>query len=117
AQLDRVGCFAYSAVEGAAANALDAPVPEPVKQERYRRFMHKAAQISRARLAARVGQRCRVLVDSVQDGVAVARSAAEAPQIDGIVRVHGTSPLRPGEFADVLIRGADDYDLTAEAVP
>ncbi|MGH8144134.1 MAG: 30S ribosomal protein S12 methylthiotransferase RimO [Steroidobacteraceae bacterium] len=117
AQLDRVGCFAYSPVEGAAANALDAHVPEPVKQERYGRFMHKAAQISRARLAARVGQRCRVLVDSVQDGVAVARSAAEAPQIDGIVRVHGTPPLRPGEFADVLIRGADDYDLTAEAVP
>ncbi len=115
AQLDRVGCFAYSPVEGAAANSLADAVTEPVKRERYERFMLKAAQISRARLAARIGQRCRVLVDAVEGGVGFARSAGEAPQIDGIVRIHAGAGLRVGEFADVHISGADDYDLTAEA--
>ncbi|HEX4024842.1 MAG TPA: 30S ribosomal protein S12 methylthiotransferase RimO [Steroidobacteraceae bacterium] len=116
AQLDRVGCFAYSPVEGAVANALADAVPEPLKQERYRRFMHKAAQISRARLAARIGQRCRVLVDAIEDGVGIARSAAEAPQIDGVVRVHGPAPLQIGEFTDVRIRSADNYDLIADVI-
>jgi ribosomal protein S12 methylthiotransferase len=114
AQLDRVGCFQYSPVAGAAANDLADAVPEPVKQERYQRFMHKAAAISRARLAARIGSHCRVLVDAIEDGVALARSAAEAPQIDGIVRIDAPAQLRAGEFADVRIIAADDYDLTAQ---
>ena len=87
AQLDRVGCFKYSPVEGAAANALPDPVPAEVQEERYARFMERAAAISAQRLALRVGERARVLVDEVQDGHALARSAAEAPQIDGVVRI------------------------------
>jgi len=114
AQLDRVGCFKYSPVDGAAANALPDHVPPEVQEERYARFMEKAAAISRQRLAARVGRHMRVLVDSVADGAAIARSEADAPQIDGVVRITGKSarPLRAGEWADVEIVGADDYDLT-----
>jgi ribosomal protein S12 methylthiotransferase len=114
AQLDRVGCFKYSAVEGAAANAVAEPVPEPVKQERYQRFMEKTGAISAARLSARVGRRVRVLVDAVQHGVAIARSAGEAPEIDGIVRVRGGGKLKVGEFADVQITAAGTYDLQAK---
>jgi ribosomal protein S12 methylthiotransferase len=114
AQLDRVGCFKYSAVEGAAANAVAEPVPEPVKEERYQRFMEKAGAISAARLSARVGRRVRVLVDAVQHGVAIARSAGEAPEIDGIVRVRGGGKLKVGEFAEVQITAAGTYDLQAK---
>jgi ribosomal protein S12 methylthiotransferase len=116
AQLDRVGCFKYSAVEGAAANAIAEPVPEPVKAERYQRFMEKAGAISAARLSARVGRRVRVLVDAVQHGVAIARSAGEAPEIDGVVRVRGGGQLKVGEFADVQITAAGTYDLQAKCV-
>jgi len=116
AQLDRVGCFKYSAVEGAAANAIAEPVPEPVKEERYQRFMEKAGAISAARLSARVGRRVRVLVDAVQHGVAIARSAGEAPEIDGIVRVRGGGKLKVGEFAEVQITAAGTYDLQAKCV-
>ncbi len=120
AQLDRVGCFQYSNVAGAAANDLDDPVPAALKEERYRRFMEKAAQISRARLAARVGQTCRVLVDAIEDGVPIARSAGEAPQIDGVVRLRAArgGARRPaaGQFAEVRITAADTYDLWAEPV-
>ena len=116
AQLDRVGCFKYSAVEGAAANAIAEPVPEPVKEERYQRFMEKAGAISAARLSARVGRRVRVLVDAVQHGVAIARSAGEAPEIDGVVRVRGGGQLKVGEFADVQITAAGTYDLQAKCV-
>jgi ribosomal protein S12 methylthiotransferase len=117
AQLDRVGCFKYSPVEGAAANTLAAHVPAEVQEERYARFMQQAAAISRQRLAARIGRRLRVLVDSIEDGVAVARSEGDAPQIDGVVRIPGVTAggrarLRAGEFADVEIVAADDYDLT-----
>jgi ribosomal protein S12 methylthiotransferase len=123
AQLDRVGCFKYSPVEGAAANALEGHVAPEVQEERYRRFMECAAAISARRLAARVGERTRVLVDTVaEDGTARARSAAEAPEIDGVVRlapeakdVAGDSRsarLRAGEWADVEIVGHDTYDLT-----
>jgi ribosomal protein S12 methylthiotransferase len=113
AQLDRVGCFKYSPVEGAAANAIAEPVAEPVKEERYQRFMQRAAAISSARLKARVGSRCRVLIDSVERGVAIARSAGEAPEIDGVVRVRGGGKLEVGNFADVEITSADTYDLEA----
>jgi ribosomal protein S12 methylthiotransferase len=116
AQLDRVGCFQYSAVEGAAANAVAAAVPEEVKQQRYERFMERAGAISAARLRQRVGTRCRVLVDSIESGVAIARSAAEAPEIDGVIRVSGASKLKTGEFAEVTITAADTYDLEAETL-
>jgi len=112
AQLDRVGCFKYSPVEGAAANALPDPVPAEVKEERYGRFMERAAAISARRLALRVGQRARVLVDEVQDGHALARSAAEAPQIDGVVRISSAGGLSAGDWADVEIVASDAYDLT-----
>jgi ribosomal protein S12 methylthiotransferase len=113
AQLDRVGCFQYSPVEGAAANALGAPVPDEVKQERYARFMQTAARISRARLQQRLGQRSRVLVDRVQRGVAFARSYAEAPDIDGLVRFGAAARVRPGDFCEVEISAAETYDLRA----
>jgi ribosomal protein S12 methylthiotransferase len=127
AQLDRVGCFKYSPVEGAAANALGRHVAPQLQEERYARFMERAALISARRLASRVGQRLRVLVDEVTaDGAALARSAGEAPQIDGVVRVAAPAPaatpgrgerkpsrLRAGEWADVEITGADTYDLAA----
>ncbi|HEX9473146.1 MAG TPA: 30S ribosomal protein S12 methylthiotransferase RimO [Steroidobacteraceae bacterium] len=111
AQLDRVGCFRYSAVEGAAANALDGPVPEEIKEERYARFMERAAAISASRLQRRIGRRLRVLVDRVEDGIAIARSAGDAPEIDGVVRVAATAATRPGEFIEIDITGADSYDL------
>jgi ribosomal protein S12 methylthiotransferase len=117
AQLDRVGCFKYSAVEGAAANAIAEAVPEPVKQERYQRFMEKAGAISATRLNARVGSRCRVLVDAIERGTAIARSAAEAPEIDGIVRVRAGGKLKIGEFAHVQITAAGTYDLEAKCLP
>ena len=122
AQLDRVGCFKYSPVEGAAANALPDHVPPAVQEERYGRFMERAATISTARLATRVGRRMRVLVDSVTDGAAIARSEADAPQIDGVVRISAApkprsgqkniARLQVGEWADVTIEASDSYDLT-----
>ncbi len=119
AQLDRVGCFKYSPVEGAAANTLPGHVAPELQQERYERFMERAAAISTRRLAARVGRREHVLVDEVLDGIATARSAAEAPQIDGVVRIAdaGAGACRAGQFADVEIVGADAYDLSARLVP
>jgi ribosomal protein S12 methylthiotransferase len=113
AGLDRVGCFKYSPVEGAAANAIAPAVPDEVKEQRYQRFMHKAGQISRARLAARVGQKCRVLIDAIEDGVAIGRSAGDAPEIDGVVRIPGGAKLKVGEFAAVEITAAGTYDLEA----
>jgi ribosomal protein S12 methylthiotransferase len=116
AQLDRVGCFKYSPVEGAAANVLPDHVPEPVQEERYARFMEKARTISAARLKERVGARMRVLVDSVDHGTAIARSASDAPEIDGVVRVAGARRLAAGDWAEVKITGADDYDLKAHVL-
>jgi ribosomal protein S12 methylthiotransferase len=118
AQLDRVGCFKYSPVAGASANALPDSVPEPVKEERWHRFMAAAARVSQARLAGRVGSRTRVLVDSVEgegrSRVAIARSYADAAEIDGHVRIKGGGAhVAVGEFADVEITAADTYDLTA----
>jgi ribosomal protein S12 methylthiotransferase len=112
AQLDRVGCFKYSPVEGAAANELAGHVAAELQEERYTRFMERAAAISARRLAARIGQRVRVLVDEVHEGVATARSAGEAPQIDGVVRIERAGKLRAGDWADAEIVGTDTYDLT-----
>jgi ribosomal protein S12 methylthiotransferase len=123
AQLDRVGCFAYSPVEGASANALPDPVPEAVKEERRARFMAVQAQISAAKLARRVGTIQDVLVDSVEAprgrgrGSAVARSTADAPEIDGLVRIAGAGHVQPGTFLPVRITGAEEHDLTASVVP
>ena len=118
AALDRVGCFTYSPVEGARANALPGAVPEDVKQERWARFMAAQQEISRARLATRVGRALEVLVDRVEDGIAIARSYADAPEIDGVVHVKEVGDLSPGSRVTVVIERADDYDLFARrAVP
>ncbi|MFN7182725.1 MAG: 30S ribosomal protein S12 methylthiotransferase RimO [Thermomonas haemolytica] len=116
AQLDRVGAFAYSPVEGAAANALPDPVPEDVKQERLARFMARQAAISEARLAAKVGTVQQVLVDAIDGELAIARSMADAPEIDGLVQVQDgrEAGLKPGEFARVRIMGSDAHDLYGE---
>jgi ribosomal protein S12 methylthiotransferase len=116
AGLDRVGCFKYSPVEGAAANALADHVPPALQEERYGRFMERAAAISAARLAARVGRTMRVLVDAVADGAATARSEADAPEIDGLVRIADARRIRVGDFADVKIDGSSAYDLTGRLV-
>jgi ribosomal protein S12 methylthiotransferase len=113
AQLDRVGCFAYSPVQGAAANALPDPVPEPLKEERRARFMQVQEAISKRRLAARVGQTLTVLVDEVHPDGAIARSAADAPEIDGVVMLEDGAGLRAGEFAQVVVLAADEHDLRA----
>ncbi|MGH8227784.1 MAG: 30S ribosomal protein S12 methylthiotransferase RimO [Steroidobacteraceae bacterium] len=113
AELDRVGCFKYSPVEGASANALAAHVPPEVQQERYARFMERARALSARRLAARVGRTLEVLVDRVQDGRAIARSKAEAPEIDGVVRIEDGARLKPGDLAEVEVLAADEYDLEA----
>ena len=117
AQLDRVGCFRYSPVDGARANALPGAVAEEVKEERYARFMQTQAAISAARLQAKIGRRLTVLIDSIEPGRAIGRSAADAPDIDGSVIIAGGKKalghLRVGDFAEVEITGADTYDLHA----
>jgi ribosomal protein S12 methylthiotransferase len=113
AQLDRVGCFAYSPVEGAAANELPDAVPQEVREERRARFMEVQARISAAKLARKVGRTLRVLVDGTDGHDAIARSTADAPEIDGIVRVKGGGKLRAAEFADVEVTAADEHDLVA----
>jgi ribosomal protein S12 methylthiotransferase len=117
AQLDRVGCFKYSPVEGATANALPDHVAPEVQEERRIRFMERAAQISAKRLADKVGRRMRVLVDTVEKDVAIARSEADAPEIDGVVHIERPpKSLKAGDWADVEITSADAYDLHARLV-
>jgi ribosomal protein S12 methylthiotransferase len=111
AQLDRVGCFKYSPVAGAAANALEGAVPEEVKQERWDRFMQTQAVISRARLQHKIGTIQPVLVDVVEAGQAIGRSMADAPEIDGVVTIRNAGTLRPGALVHVAIEAAGDYDL------
>ena len=112
AQLDRVGCFAYSAVEGARANALPGAVPEEVKEDRRARFMAKQARISKARLKKKIGRRMTVLIDAVgEDGTAVGRSAADAPEIDGTVRIGQGADLAVGAMIEVEITRATEHDL------
>ena len=113
ADLDRVGCFAYSPVEGAAANALPDPVPEPVREDRRRRLMALQAQISAARLKAKVGRTMTVLVDEVHGRRLKARSSADAPEIDGNVIVNGAASAAPGDFLEVRVTKAGDHDLWA----
>ncbi|HLX30005.1 MAG TPA: 30S ribosomal protein S12 methylthiotransferase RimO [Casimicrobiaceae bacterium] len=113
AKLDRVGCFAYSPVDGAAANALPGAVPDAEKEARRARFMAVQEQISAARLRAKVGSNIDVLVDDIDRDVAIARSSADAPEIDGIVRIANGARLVPGEFAQVRVVSADAHDLVA----
>lgn len=116
AELDRVGCFAYSPVAGAAANALPGGIPEGLKQERLARFMAVQAEISRVKLQRKVGTVQTVLIDEVGAQGAVARSSADAPEIDGAVIIDGAAGLTVGEFARVRVHAADEHDLWAELV-
>jgi ribosomal protein S12 methylthiotransferase len=112
ATLDRVGCFAYSPVDGAAANALPGALPDQLRDERRARVMQVQQQVSAARLARKVGTTQRVLIDQVGPTVAIGRSSADAPEIDGVVYVKkGRRALAAGEFVDVAITRAEAYDL------
>jgi ribosomal protein S12 methylthiotransferase len=119
AEIDRLGCFSYSPVEGATANALANPVPDEVREERRARVMELQEGISKKRLQAKVGKTMRVLLDEVTASGGVARSVADAPEIDGVVYVKPPyephKKLKVGEFVDVTITAADAHDLWAEA--
>ena len=122
AELDRVGCFAYSPVEGAKANELPDPVPSEIREERRARFMEVQAAISQSKLKAKVGRTMTVLVDEVTKGgsgkaaTVMARSAADAPEIDGVVHVRGAKKAQPGEYLQVRITASTEHDLEAELV-
>ena len=116
AKLDRVGCFAYSPVQGAAANALPDPVPEPVREDRRRRFMEVQQAISAAGLRRKVGTAMTVLVDEVNGRRLIARSSADAPEIDGTVIVNGARGIRAGDLIDVRVTRAGAHDLWARPV-
>ncbi len=117
AQLDRVGCFTYSAVEGAAANSLPDQVPDALKQERYHQFMLRQQAISAQKLQQRVGQKLKVLVETASPGGYQARSYADAPEIDGLVHIETDIELAPGDFCEVEVSAADEYDLYATPGP
>lgn len=116
AQLDRVGCFAYSPVEGAAANALPDAVPDEIKEERRRRFMQVQEAISRKRLIAKIGTTVTVMIDNVIDGQIIARSSADAPEIDGVVYVQQKNFGQLGDLITVKITNSDAHDLFATLV-
>jgi len=112
AELDRVGCFAYSPVEGAAANALPGQLPDAVREERRARFMQVQQEISARRLARKVGSVQRALIDEVGPTVAMGRTTADAPEIDGVVYIRtGRRKLAPGDFVDVQVTSAEQHDL------
>lgn len=113
AELDRVGCFKYEPVEGAAANELEGAVPEDVKQARWERFMQTQQEISATRLARKVGTMIDVIVDEVDGEGAIARSKADAPEIDGNVFLNGDTDVKPGDVVQVHVEHADEYDLWA----
>jgi ribosomal protein S12 methylthiotransferase len=116
AELDRVGCFRYEPVRGAAANDLAAFVPDDVKEERWNRFMARQQAISKRRLKRKVGTRQQIIIDEVGPSVAKGRSKGDAPEIDGAVYVASRRPLRVGEIATVKIERAEEYDLHGTAV-
>lgn len=116
AQLDRVGAFKYSAVNGAAANILPDPVPEELKEERYGRLMDLQARISQARLATKIGHTLNVLVDEVDAEGAIARSYADAPEIDGTVFIENGFHLQPGDQVPVMITNAEEHDLYGKLI-
>ncbi len=117
AELDRVGCFAYSPVEGARANHLPGALPDEVREERRARLMQAQERISARRLQRHVGRTLLVLVDEAGPKVAVARSSADAPEIDGVVRIEGAGELAAGDWAQVEIVSADAHDLRARRLP
>jgi len=115
ANLDRVGAFAYSPVEGATANDLPDQIPEEIKQDRLQRFMEIQAEISRNKLAGQVGREMIVLVDEVHDDHMIARGPGDAPEVDGQVIIHGGwDDVVPGDFIEVQVSGYDEHDLFAE---
>lgn len=116
AQLDRVGAFTYSPVEGAKANELPNPVDEDIQQDRLARFMDVQADISAAKLKSRIGQELTVLIDETGGGRAIARSYADAPEIDGVVHIAQGRGLKAGDFVKVKITRSDDYDLWGKPV-
>ncbi len=117
AQIDRVGCFTYSPVDGAAANSLPDPVPEDVKQERYARLMELQSEVSARKLESKIGKTLTVLVDEItDDGSAIARSSADAPEIDGVVIIESGNNLEVGEFTRVRITDAGEHDLWADSI-
>lgn len=116
ARLERVGCFPYSPVEGAAANSLPGAVPDEVREERRRRLMDVQEDISAEILAAKIGKRIEVMVDEVDEEGTIARSSADAPEIDGLVFVNDFFDAQPGDFLEVEVVDADEHDLYAEVV-
>ncbi|MEH8149440.1 30S ribosomal protein S12 methylthiotransferase RimO [Aeromonas veronii] len=116
AELDRVGCFKYSPVEGALANELPDPVPEEVQEERFQRFMELQQQVSIRKLARKVGQEMTVIIDEVDEEGATGRSFADAPEIDGLVYLNGETGLKPGDMVKVRIDESDEYDLWASLI-
>jgi ribosomal protein S12 methylthiotransferase len=116
ARLDRVGCFAYSPVDGATANQLSDAVPEEVREERRRRLMEVQEDISAELLAAKIGREIEVLVDAVDEEGTIARSSADAPEIDGLVFINEFFDAEPGDFLRVTVVDADEHDLYAEIV-
>ena len=111
AQLDRVGCFQYSAVKGAAANDLPDPVPEEIKADRWEQFMALQQSISTKKLQRKVGTTQQILIDSVSDEGSTGRTQADAPEIDGVVHLPEVTEFQPGELVEAEITGADEYDL------
>lgn len=116
AELDRVGCFKYSPVEGAKANELPDPVAEEIQEERFQRFMELQQQVSIRKLARKVGKEMTVLIDEVDEEGATGRSFADAPEIDGLVYLNGETGLKPGDLVKVRIDEADEYDLWASLI-
>ncbi len=114
AQLDRVGCFQYSPVAGAAANELPDAVPDDIKQARWETFMAAQQKISATKLAKKVGQTISVLIDSVDNEGAIGRSSADAPEIDGVVYLPGATSLKPGDWVEGEVSASDEYDLWIE---
>ena len=118
ARLDRVGCFAYSPVEGAQANELPGALPDEVREERRHRFMEVQAEISREKLAEKIGKTLEVIIDEPEDedGVAVGRTKADAPDIDGVCYVTTDRHLTPGDIVRVRITANEEHDLIGREV-
>jgi ribosomal protein S12 methylthiotransferase len=115
AQIDRAGCFKYENVTGATSRELTNHVAEEIKEERWHRFMQVQQKISAQKCAAKVGKVVPVLIDKIEDGVAIGRTSADAPEIDGVIRLNGAC-LKPGDLVNAEVISADDYDLTGEVV-
>jgi ribosomal protein S12 methylthiotransferase len=114
AQLDRVGCFKYEAVNGAKANELENPVPEELKEERWHRFMQTQQEISKSKLEKKVGKTIPVIIDAVNETEIIGRSQGDAPEIDGVVKIEPSSGKTVGEIISVKITDSDEYDLFGE---